>query len=159
MSKLTHAQICFIDAFVETGSASKAYKLAGYAGDRSNASRLVQKLSSEINAKLQSRMALTTGVALNVLESIMTDETNAPRDRLNAVYSFLDRSGIARASTQQINLKQTDNIPENRKVIRNGKEQILVGAGMILPPIEGGDPTPFEINDAETFEYLKQKQH
>jgi len=157
--KLTHAQICFIDAFVETGSATKAYKLAGYAGDRSNASRLVQKLSSEINAKLQSRMAMSTSVALKVLEDIMTDETNAPRDRLNAVSSFLDRSGIARASTQQINLKQTDNIPENRKVIRNGKEQILVGSGMILPPIEGIDNTQWDTADAETFEYLKQRQH
>ena len=159
--KLTHAQISFIDSFVETGSATKAYKLAGYAGDRSNASRLVQKLSSEINAKLQSRMAMSTAVALNVLESIMVNEDNAPRDRLNAVSSFLDRSGIARASTQQINLNQLDQVPENRKVIRDGKEQVLVGSGMILPPmdIEGGDPTPFEINDAETFEYLKQKQH
>jgi phage terminase small subunit len=157
--KLTHAQISFIDAFVETGSATKAYKLAGYAGDRSNASRLVQKLSSEINAKLQSRMAMSTSVALKVLEDIMTDETNAPRDRLNAVSSFLDRSGIARASTQQINLKQTDNITENRKVIRDGKEQILVGSGMILPPIEGIDNTQWDTADAETFEYLKQKQH
>ena len=159
MSKLTHAQIAFIDAFVETGSATKAYKLVGYAGDRSNAHKLVQRLSTEINQRLQSRMAMSTSVALKVLEEIMTNEDNAPRDRLNAVSSWLDRAGVARASTQQIDLKTTDTVPLNRKVIRDGKEQIMVGNGMYLPPISGEDETPFDTNDSETFEYLKQRQH
>jgi phage terminase small subunit len=159
MSKLTHAQIAFIDAFVETGSAVKAYKLAGYAGDRSNAHRLVQRLSSEINQRLQSRMAMSTSVALSVLESIMTNEDVAPRDRLNAVSSWLDRAGVARASTMQMDVKTAEAPIENRKVIRNNKEVIMVGSGMLLPPLGDNDPTPFDTADAETFEYLKQRQH
>ena len=102
MSKITPSQLAFIEAFVELGDATKAYKVAGYAGDRSNAHRLVQRLSSEINQRLQSRMAMSTSVALQVLEDIMTNEDNAPRDRLNAVSSWLDRAGVARASTVQV---------------------------------------------------------
>ena len=159
MSKLTHAQVAFIDAFVELGDATKAYKVAGYAGDRSNAHRLVQRLSSEINQRLQSRMAMSTSVALQVLEDIMTNEDNAPRDRLNAVSSWLDRAGVARASTMQMDVKTNETVPENRKVIRNGQEAIMVGSGMLLPPLGDNDPTPFDTADAETFEYLKQRQH
>ena len=156
MGRLTHQQINFIDAFVETGSAAKAYKLAGYAGDRSNASRLVQKLSSEINSRLQARMTLTTGVCLNMLESIITDPEAHNRDKLNAISSWLDRSGIARASTQKVDVTQNETVPENRKVIRENQEMIMVGNGMLLPPIEGIDNTPFDTADSETFEYLKR---
>lgn len=159
MSKLTHAQVAFIDAFVELGDATKAYKVAGYAGDRSNAHRLVQRLSTDINQRLQSRMAMSTSVALKVLEDIMTNEDNAPRDRLNAVSSWLDRAGVARASTMQMDVKTTEQVPENRKVIRDGKEQIMVGSGMLLPPLGDNDTTPFDTADAETYEYLKQRQH
>ena len=157
MSKLTHAQVAFIDAFVELGDATKAYKVAGYAGDRSNAHRLVQRLSTDINQRLQSRMAMSTSVALKVLEEIMTNEDNAPRDRLNAVSSWLDRAGVARASTMQMDVKTTEQVPENRKVIRDGKEQIMVGSGMLLPPLGDNDPTPFDTADAETYEYLKAR--
>ena len=157
MSKLTHAQVAFIDAFVELGDANKAYQIAGYSPDRSNAHKLVQRLSKEINSRLQSRMAMSTSVALNVLEDIMTNEDNAPRDRLNAVSSWLDRAGVARASTMQMDVKTNETVPENRKVIRNGEQQILVGSGMLLPPLGDNDPTPFDTNDSETYEYLKSR--
>ena len=159
MSKVTPSQLAFIEAFVELGDATKAYKAAGYAGDRSNAHRLVQRLSSEINQRLQSRMAMSTSVALKVLEDIMINEDNAPRDRLNAVSSWLDRAGVARASTMQMDVKTTEAPIENRKVIRDGEQQIMVGSGMLLPPLGDNDTTPFDTADAETFEYLKQRQH
>jgi hypothetical protein len=157
MSKLTPSQLAFIEAFVELGDATTAYKVAGYAGDRSNAHRLVTRLSKEINSRLQSRMAMSTSVALNVLEDIMTNEDNAPRDRLNAVSSWLDRAGVARASTMQMDVKTNETVPENRKVIRNGEQQIIVGSGMLLPPLGDNDPTPFDTADAETYEYLKAR--
>ena len=157
MNKLTHAQIAFIDAFVELGDANKAYQIAGYSPDRSNAHKLVQRLSSEINQRLQSRMAMSTSVALKVLEDIMTNEDNAPRDRLNAVSSWLDRAGVARASTIQMDVKTNEVVPDNRKVIRDGKEQIMVGSGMLLPPLGDNDSTPFDTNDSETYEYLKAR--
>ena len=157
MSKITPSQLAFIEAFVELGDATKAYKLAGYAGDRSNAHRLVTRLSKEINSRLQSRMAMSTSVALKVLQDIMTDEDVAPRDRLNAVSSFLDRAGVARASTMQMDVKTAEQVPENRKVIREGREQILVGSGMLLPPLGDNDTTPFDTADAETYEYLKAR--
>lgn len=159
MSKITPSQLDFIEAFVELGDATKAYKLAGYAGDRSNAHRLVTRLSTEINSRLQSRMAMSTSVALKVLEDIMINEDNAPRDRLNAVSSWLDRAGVARASTMQMDVKTTEAPIENRKVIRDGEQQIMVGSGMLLPPLGDNDTTPFDTADAETFEYLKQRQH
>jgi hypothetical protein len=159
MSKITPSQLAFIEAFVELGDATKAYKVAGYAGDRSNAHRLVTRLSKEINSRLQSRMAMSTSVALHVLESIMTNEDNAPRDRLNAVSSWLDRAGVARASTMQMDVKTAEAPIENRKVIRDDKEVIMVGSGMLLPPLGDNDPTPFDTADAETYEYLKQRQH
>ena len=157
MSKITPSQLAFIEAFVELGDATKAYKVAGYAGDRSNAHRLVTRLSKEINSRLQSRMAMSTSVALKVLQDIMTDEDVAPRDRLNAVSSFLDRAGVARASTMQMDVKTAEQVPENRKVIREGREQILVGSGMLLPPLGDNDTTPFDTADAETYEYLKAR--
>jgi len=157
MSKITPSQPAFIDAFVELGDANKAYQIAGYSPDRSNAHKLVQRLSKEINSRLQSRMAMSTSVALNVLEDIMTNEDNAPRDRLNAVSSWLDRAGVARASTMQMDVKTTEQVPENRKVIRDGKEQIMVGSGMLLPPLGDNDSTPFDTNDSETYEYLKAR--
>jgi len=157
MSKITPSQLAFIDAFVELGDANKAYQIAGYSPDRSNAHKLVQRLSKEINSRLQSRMAMSTSVALNVLEDIMTNEDNAPRDRLNAVSSWLDRAGVARASTMQMDVKTNETVPENRKVIRNGEQQILVGSGMLLPPLGDNDPTPFDTNDSETYEYLKAR--
>jgi len=157
MSKITPSQLAFIDAFVELGDANKAYQIAGYSPDRSNAHKLVQRLSKEINSRLQSRMAMSTSVALNVLEDIMTNEDNAPRDRLNAVSSWLDRAGVARASTMQMDVKTTEQVPENRKVIRDGKEQIMVGSGMLLPPLGDNDSTPFDTNDSETYEYLKAR--
>ena len=157
--KLTHAQIEFVEAFVEHNNANKAYALAGYKPDKSNAHKMVQRLSSHINERLQSKMSLKTGIALSILEDLMTNTDNAPRDRLNAVNSWLDRSSVARASTQKVDVTQTETVPENRKVIRNGKEQIMVGNGMYLPPISGGDGTPFDTSDAETYEYLKQRQH
>jgi len=159
MSRITSSQLAFVEAFVELGDATKAYKVAGYAGDRSNAHRLVTRLSNEINSRLQSRMAMSTSVALRVLESIMTNEDNAPRDRLNAVSSWLDRAGVARASTMQMDVKTTEAPIENRKVIRDGEQQIMVGSGMLLPPLGDNDTTPFDTADAETFEYLKQRQH
>jgi hypothetical protein len=157
MSKITPSQLAFIEAFVELGDATKAYKVAGYAGDRSNAHRLVTRLSKEINSRLQSRMAMSTSVALKVLQDIMTNEDVAPRDRLNAVSSFLDRAGVARASTMQMDVKTAEQVPENRKVIREGREQILVGSGMLLPPLGDNDTTPFDTADAETYEYLKAR--
>lgn len=159
MSKITPSQLAFIEAFVELGDATKAYKVAGYAGDRSNAHRLVTRLSKEINSRLQSRMAMSTSVALKVLQDIMTNEDVAPRDRLNAVSSFLDRAGVARASTMQMDVKTAEAPIENRKVIRDGKQQIMVGSGMLLPPLGDNDTTPFDTADAETYEYLKQRQH
>ena len=159
MGRLTRQQIDFVEAFVELNDATKAYKLAGYAGDRSNAHKLVQKLSSHINERLQSRMSLKTATALSILEELMVNPDNAPRDRLNAVNSFLDRSSVARASTQKVDVTQNETVPENRKVIRENQEMIMVGNGMLLPPIEGIDNTPFDTADSETFEYLKQRQH
>ena len=157
--KLTPQQSAFIDLFIESSSATDAYSKAGYKPDKSNAHKMVQRLSSHINERLQSKMSLKTGIALSILEDLMTNPDNAPRDRLNAVNSWLDRSSVARASTQKVDVTQTETVPENRKVIRNGKEQIMVGNGMYLPPISGGDNTPFDAADAETFEYLKQRQH
>ena len=40
-----------------------------------------------------------------------------------------------------------------------GKEQIMVRSGMLLPPLGNNDTTPFDTAGAETFEYLKQRQH
>ena len=88
MSNLTERQNQFIDHFVELGNASEAYKLAGYAGDRSNASKLVVKLSAEINKRHQERMALNTGIALSTLERIITAPETHNRDAINAINSY-----------------------------------------------------------------------
>ena len=100
---------------------------------------------------------MSQSVALSVVASIMTNEDVAPRDRLNAVSSWLDRAGVARASTMQMDVKTNETVPENRKVIRDGKEAIMVGSGMLLPPLGDNDPTPFDTNDSETYECLKAR--
>ena len=157
--KLTPQQSTFIDNFVEMGDATKAYKASGYAGDRSNAHKLVQRLSSEINQRLQSKMAMHTGVALRVLESLITDDTVAPRDRLNAISSWLDRAGVARASTTRLDIKQTDTTKGPRRVIRNGYEMVAIGDGCLFPPKDSGEDAPYDYSDEETARYLQKAAH
>lgn len=157
--KLTPQQSAFVDFFIESGSATEAYSKAGYKPDRSNASKLVTRLSNEINGRLQSRMAMTTGVALSVLEGIITDPEAHNRDKLTAISSWLDRAGLARASTQNIALKQTDTTRSPRKVIRKGREHIMIGDGVLFPPKDGGDDTPFDYSDEETNTYFQETSH
>lgn len=157
--KLTPQQSAFVDFFIESGSATEAYSKAGYKPDRSNASKLVTRLSNEINGRLQSRMAMTTGVALSVLEGIITDPEAHNRDKLTAISSWLDRAGLARASTQNIALKQTDTTRSPRKVIRKGQEHIMIGDGVLFPPKDGGDDTPFDYSDEETNTYFQETSH
>ena len=57
----------------------------------------------------------------------------------------------------QMDVKTNEVVPDNRKVIRDGKEQIMVGSGMLLPPLGDNDSTPFDTNDSETYEYLKAR--
>jgi len=101
---LSEQQAAFIEAFVDNGgNAIKAAKAAGYAADRSNASKLVRRLSAEINSQLQRKMASKTSMALSVLELIMSDPTAAPRDRLRAAAEILDRAGgLSRHSTSHV---------------------------------------------------------
>lgn len=157
--KLTPQQSAFVDFFIESGSATDAYSKAGYKPDRSNASKLVTRLSAEINGRLQSRMALTTGVCLKVLESIITDPEAHNRDKLTAISSWLDRSGIGRTATQNIALKHTDVSREPRRVIRNGTEYVAVGDGVMFPPKNDGDDVAFDYSDEETARYLQDNSH
>ena len=57
----------------------------------------------------------------------------------------------------QMDVKTAEQVPENRKVIREGREHIMVGSGMLLPPLGDNDTTPFDTADAETYEYLKAR--
>ena len=153
-TKLSNQMSIFVDAFVEHNNANKAYALAGYKPDRSNANKLVQRLSVVINERLQERMALMTGIALSALEQIIKDPTTHARDKINAINSYLDRSGISRASTQQINLKQPDSVHQNRRVIRDGVDRIIVGTGMILPPKKDSSEA-YDLSDEETVQSLE----
>ena len=114
----------------------------------------IKQITTFKSLRVKFKMAMSTSVALKVLQDIMTDEDVAPRDRLNAVSSFLDRAGVARASTMQMDVKTAEQVPENRKVIREGREQILVGSGMLLPPLGDNDTTPFDTADAETYDFV-----
>ena len=165
MSKLTSQQDAFVDAFIELGDALKAYEAVGYSPDRSNAHKLVQRLATEINNRLQNRMTLKTSTALSVLEEIMTNEDNAPRDRLNAVNSWLDRTKIARASTSSVDItqQQTSSQPETRKVIRDNIVFLLIGNGVYFPAKDPMTPDEeamsFDYSDRETLEWLKDNSH
>ena len=86
-------QARFVEAYVETGSATKAMEMAGYSPDSSNASKMVRKFSSEIASAYQQTMASKAGLALAVLEAVMLDVTAAPRDRIRASAEWLDRAG------------------------------------------------------------------
>ena len=158
-NKLTPQQSAFVDHFCESGSASDAYSRSGYKPNASNAAKLVTRLSAEINGRLQARMALTTGVCLNVLESIIKDPEAHNRDKLSAIGSWLDRSGIARTATQNIALRHTDVSREPRRVIRNGTEYVAVGEGVMFPPKNDGDDTLFDYSDEETARYLQDNSH
>ena len=163
MSSLTERQSDFIDMFIETGCASTAYEAVGYSPDRSNANKLVQKLSNEINQRLQSRMSLKTSKALSILEELMTNEDNHARDRLNAVNSWLDRTNVARASTSKLDVTQTNNAyepPPSYRYIRDGKQHIMIGHGVLfpckVPPTEAEAKTPYAYSDPETAQYLQE---
>lgn len=169
MNKLTEKQISFIEHFVELNDATKAYYLAGYAkGDKSNAHKLVRRLSVEINEALQSRMATSTSLALKTLESIMASADTAPRDRINAANSWLDRTGISRASTVAIDRSSSERA-QNLRRIRNGCDVVALGRGdhsLYLPTLNDShgnrpkidDPTQpdWDLNDKETVSYLSK---
>ena len=149
--------------FIELGDATKAYEAVGYSPDRSNANKLVQKLSTEINQRLQSRMSLKTSTALSILEELMTNEDNHARDRLNAVNSWLDRTNVARASTSKVDVTQTEYQPRSnpdRRYIRNGSQHIIIGNGVMfpckVPPTESEAKLPFAYSDPETAKWLQE---
>lgn len=149
--------------FIELGDATKAYEAVGYSPDRSNANKLVQKLSTEINQRLQSRMSLKTSTALSILEELMTNKDNAARDRLNAVNSWLDRTNVARASTSKVDVTQTEYQPRSnpdRRYIRNGSQYIIIGNGVMfpckVPPTESEAKLPFAYCDPETAKWLQE---
>ena len=168
MTDLTERQAAFIDNFVELNDAAAAYEKAGYAADPSNANKLVQRLSTEITAQLQTKMALSTGLALSTLENVMRDEATAPRDKINAANSWLDRTGVARASTFNVEAKAPPERKPERRIV-NGKDMILKGPdhGLMLPKKNAADSTepdifddseaPWNVQDAETQAYLQSK--
>ena len=168
MTDLTERQQLFIDNFVELNDAAAAYEKAGYAADASNANKRVQRLSTEINAQLKTKMALSTGLALSTLEAVMRDEATAPRDKINAANSWLDRTGVARASTFNVEAKAPLERKPERRII-NGKDVILKGAdhGLMLPKknaadsnepdIYDGSEAPWNTQDPETHTFLQSK--
>ena len=86
-------QARFVEAYVETGNATKAMEIAGYSPDSSNAAKMVRKFSGDIASAFQQTMASKAGLALSVLETVMLDITAAPRDRIRASAEWLDRAG------------------------------------------------------------------
>lgn len=169
MNDLTERQAAFIDNFVELNDAAAAYEKAGYAADGSNANKLVQRLSTEINAQLKTKMALFTGLALSTLENVMRDEATAPRDKINAANSWLDRTGVARSST----LAVKDETPIRnwtpvRRII-NGNDTIVMSDDplFLLPkkrPETGEEMDLYDhkeghwdLSDRETYLFLQGK--
>mgnify|MGYP003678478653 CR=1 FL=1 len=169
MTDLTERQVSFIDNFVELNDAAAAYEKAGYAADPSNANKLVSRLSTEINAQLQTKMALSTGLALSTLEAVMRDEATAPRDKINAANSWLDRTGVARSSTVGVK----DETPQQRwKPVRriiDGRDTIVMNDDpLFLLPKKRTDETDvadihdsregdWDLGDRETYLYLQSK--
>jgi len=131
---LNEQQAKFIEAYVDNGgNAVKAAKAAGYATDRSNASKLVRRLSAEINTQLQRKMASKTSQALTVLELIMVDPTAANRDRLRAAAEILDRAGgLSRHSTSHVQVADKGfNYTDAAGNLRMG---IVGKSEFVLPP-------------------------
>jgi len=131
---LNEQQAKFIEAYVDNGgNAVKAAKAAGYATDRSNASKLVRRLAAEINTELQRKMASKTSQALTVLELIMIDPTAANRDRLRAAAEILDRAGgLSRISRSDVQVADKGFSYTDEA---GNKHMGIVGKGaFILPP-------------------------
>ena len=143
MKLLTSKEQAFVEHYIEGGNATAAARHAGYSNDSSNAHRLVQRLASHINQAHQHRMARFTGRALSVLEGIISDEEAADRDRINAVSSYLDRAGVVRGSSVQLQQQQNEDEPFRREATTESGEQVeVLGRGrsvMIFPKLKYDD--------------------
>jgi len=142
MKLLTSKEQAFVEHYIEGGNATAAARHAGYSNDSSNAHRLVQRLASHINQAHQHRMARFTGRALSVLEGIISDEEAADRDRINAVSSYLDRAGVVRGSSVQLQQQNEDEPFSREATTEDGQQVDVLGRGrsvMIFPKLKYDD--------------------
>ena len=151
---LSSAHSIFVDHYCEFGDATAAYQAAGYKADKSNAKRLLNRLAPYINDSHQKRMASFAGVALAALERIISDEDTHARDKINAVNSYLDRCGIARAST--VNMKSAISAEPKKptkRVTGDGSLEIDYSSNpnfsLWLPELEAEAGEPRESADLE----------
>ena len=156
MSQLSDQHRSFIDHYVEYGNASQAYEAAGYVKDSANAHRLLVKLSDHINQAHRSRMASFAGVALAELERMISDSETHNRDKINAINSYLDRCGISRASTVQLNQTTQTEKKKVKRIAENGGVQIDYSTNpdcsMWLPALDGQteEDIEWDLGDPET---------
>lgn len=157
--KLTDQHKRFIEHFCEYGNASEAYRAAGYNDDSGNAHRLLTRLAPEINRQHQTKMASFTGTCLAELERIITDPEAHDRDKLRGIDSYLDRVGVSRASSVNVNQRNLTEEPPNRKrVVEDGSLLVEFGRGVFMPPLEGSDEAEqrdWDYSHAPTRQYLK----
>jgi phage terminase small subunit len=170
---LSTAHTIFVDHYCEHGNATAAYKAAGFKPDKSNAKRLLNRLAPYINDAHQKRMAAFAGVALGELERIIAGEETHARDKINAVNSYLDRCGIARASTVNMNATIP---PEPKKKVkrfvdREGRDEPSVEVDISTNPDfamwlpakldqpEWHEDAEWDMTDEATVRFLNSRQN
>lgn len=92
---LTDKQKAFVDYFSQTGNATQSAIRAGYskATAEQQAYELKRKLANEIDDATRAALGSAVPMAVEKLQSLITDEKVSAAVKLGAINSILDRTG------------------------------------------------------------------
>jgi len=91
---LTDKQIAFIENFSQSGNATQSAIKSGYSHPEQQGYELKNKLSEYINEATESILGSSVPIAVNRLNSLISDDKVSPAVRLGAINSLLDRTGF-----------------------------------------------------------------
>ena len=92
---LTDKQLAFVQHFSQTGNATRSAIAAGYskATAEQQGYELKRKLVNEIDEATRSLLGASVPMAVDKLQSLITDDKVSPSVKLGAINSILDRTG------------------------------------------------------------------
>lgn len=115
---LNEKKKAFLDGFIETGSATKAARAAGYNNPAQRGMQLRDELADEIRKRVHRRIDALAPMCLGVLVEIASDPESQQAVRVKAVESLLSRAGYdATQKIEQTNINDTRTDAELQQVL------------------------------------------
>jgi len=111
MKTLTNKQIAFVQNFSQSGNATRAAIAAGYspATAEQQGYELKKKLAQQIDDATRAALGHAVPMAVEKLQSLITDDKVSASVKLGAINSILDRTGYQTVhNVEDVTKQQTD---------------------------------------------------